>query len=244
MYQPRTELCRKAAFLSLALLWAAPLEAGAPEEVTVRWEELAPLVEKRQIETVLANGVHIRGRVEQVLPEALVVQVKRTSDPNLVPKGRTRVARELLSSFTVRWRQGPARALLAVGLPFAILSFLGAVGVATAELNPVAANLTFLGVAPVVGYLLGAEIDTKSLRVMLEKRDPAPARAPSGDTRDQFPIAEGDCNGHQPELPRRTTAQSPMPDAEPAGDPDPALCYFFFSRFHSSRDSARPQNGQ
>ncbi len=46
----------------LVALWAAPLEAGAPQEVTVRWEELAPLVEKRQIETVLANGVHIRGR--------------------------------------------------------------------------------------------------------------------------------------------------------------------------------------
>ncbi len=84
--------------------------------VTVRWEELA--LEKRQIETVLANGVHIRGRVEQVLPQALVVEVKRTSDPNLVPKGRTQVGRELVCCFTVRWRQGPARALLAIGLPW------------------------------------------------------------------------------------------------------------------------------
>jgi hypothetical protein len=70
--------------------------------------------------------VHIRGRVEQVLPEALVVEVKRTSDPNLVPKGHTRVAREAVSELTVRWKRGPARALLAVagwfGLPFLIFA--------------------------------------------------------------------------------------------------------------------------
>ncbi len=58
MYRSRT--------IFLVLLWAAPL-LGAPKEVAVRWEELAPLVEKRQIETVLTNGVHIRGRVEQAL---------------------------------------------------------------------------------------------------------------------------------------------------------------------------------
>ncbi|HXG33910.1 MAG TPA: hypothetical protein VNJ11_11130 [Bryobacteraceae bacterium] len=207
-----------AAFL-VALL-AAPLEAGAPKEATVRWEDVAPLVEKRQIETVLANGVHIRGRVERVLPQALVVEVKRTSDPNLVPKGRTQVPRKLLSSFTVRWREGPARALLAVGLPLAVPYFLFALGLEGDDLNPRPANFVVFGVAPVVGYLLGAAIDTKSLRVVLEKPCPAPARASSGDTRDHAPIGEGDCNGHRPELPRRTTAQAPMPDAEQAGDPE------------------------
>ncbi len=222
-------------------LWAAPLEAGAPEMVTVRWEELAPLVEKRQIETVLANGVHIRGRVEQVLPQALVVEVKRTSDPNLVPKGPhaggAGAGLLLHGPLASGTRPSTAGHRFTLAIPY----FVSKVG----DLNPPAASVAVLGVAPAaVGYLVGAEIDTRSLRVIPEKPGPAPARASSGDPKDQAPIAEGDCNGQQPELPRRTTAQSPMPDAQQAGDLDQALYYFFFSRFHSSRDSARPQNGQ
>lgn len=149
----------------VVLVWAAPLQAGAPREVSVRWEELAPLVEKREIETVLANGVHIRGRVEQVLAEALVVNVKRTSDPNLVPKGHTRVARELVSELTVRWKQGPARAVLAVagwfGLPFLIF----ASGAASPEELRTAGSLAVASAGAAIGYVMGSDLDARCLRV-------------------------------------------------------------------------------
>ncbi len=151
----------------LVALWAAPLEAGAPQEVTVRWEELAPLVEKRQIETVLANGVHIRGRVEQVLPQALVVEVKRTSDPNVVPKGRTRVARESVSVLTVRWKRGPARALLAVAGWFGFPLILAASGVASPEELRTGGWLAAASAGAAIGYLIGSDVDAQYLSVRI-----------------------------------------------------------------------------
>jgi hypothetical protein len=150
---------------SVVLVWAVPLLAGAPKEVAVRWEELAPLVQKREIETVLANGVHIRGRVEQVLPEALVVEVKRTSDPNLVPKGHTRVARELVSALTVRWKQGPARALLAIAGLYGLPLLFAASGVASAEELGTAGSLAVASAGAAIGYVMGSELDARWLWV-------------------------------------------------------------------------------
>jgi hypothetical protein len=156
----------------VALLWAAPL-LGAPKEVAVRWEELAPLVEKREIETVLTNGVHLRGRVEQVLPEALVVEVKRTSDPNLVPKGPTRVSRELVSVLTVRWKRRLGRILMPIafyvggGIGYMALSgAMGRDGASKAEEFLIAALLV------IAGYGVGDVLDQRQLAVRIV---PAPA---------------------------------------------------------------------
>ena len=46
----------------VALLCGAPMVSARQKEVHARWDELTPLVEKREIETVLAIGVHVRGR--------------------------------------------------------------------------------------------------------------------------------------------------------------------------------------
>ncbi|MCS6954580.1 MAG: hypothetical protein NZM33_17210 [Bryobacteraceae bacterium] len=145
---------------------AAPLVAGAPKEVLATWEELPPLVEKRDIETVLLNGVHIRGRVEKVLPEALEIRVKHSSDPNLMPKGRTRVPRELVSAATVRWRRGPARALL-VGGAVGYLRFLRPAldpAFDRREMGPAEANGIFFGMIA-TAYLIGRKLDAKAIRV-------------------------------------------------------------------------------
>ncbi|HXG33911.1 MAG TPA: hypothetical protein VNJ11_11135 [Bryobacteraceae bacterium] len=151
----------------LVALWRAPLEAGAPKEVTARWEELAPLVEKREIETVLANGVHIRGRAEQVLPEALVVEIKRTSDPNLVPKGRTRVARESVSVLTVRWKRPLARILLPAALFFlgqaAWSGVSAAAGREPGEAEAYVATLLWT----IAGYGIGDVVDRRRLTIRI-----------------------------------------------------------------------------
>lgn len=157
----------------VALLWAAPL-LGAPKEVAVRWEELAPLVEKREIETVLTNGVHLRGRVEQVLPEALVVKVKRTSDPDLVPKGHTRIARDLVSELTVRWKRPLARILLPVAFYFA-----GQLGWSAASSGvgrePGNAEMYVVTVlSSIAGYAIGDVLDRRRLAVRIIPAAPSP----------------------------------------------------------------------
>ncbi|HXH13426.1 MAG TPA: hypothetical protein VNP04_27080, partial [Alphaproteobacteria bacterium] len=137
----------------------------------------APLVEKREIETVLASGVHIRGRVEQVLPEALVVEVKRTSDPNLVPKGRTRVARESVRWLEARWSRRAARAVLT---PLSVyLLWYALLRTRTVNEESLGAGQAILiyaaGAAP--GYLLGRRIDQRRLRIKVIHASP---ESPSG----------------------------------------------------------------
>jgi hypothetical protein len=173
VYRPRTQPTRKAAFILLALVRAAPLLAGPPKEVAVRWEELAPLVEKREIETVLANGVHIRGRVEQVLPEALVVEVKRTSDPNLVPKGPTRVEREAVRWLQARWSRGAARAVLTplVGLVLLPIALLRTGAVDDDKLTPGQIILLYAA-GGTSGYLLGWRIDQRRLLIKVIEASP------------------------------------------------------------------------
>jgi hypothetical protein len=156
----------------VVLLWAAPLQAGATKEVAVRWEELAPLVEKREIETVLANGVHIRGRVEQVLPEALVVRVKRTSDPNLVPKGRTRVARELVRALETKWRRATARAVLTPLGTWLLWHALLRTGAVDEETVGAGQAILIYAVGGTAGYLLGWRIDQRRLLIKVLEASP------------------------------------------------------------------------
>lgn len=99
--------------------------AATERQVSLSWEELDPLIVNRQMETVLVNGVYVLGKVLKVLPDALEVKAKKSSNPAAFLKGVRRIPRNLLSSITVWWVQGSARFLLliptyfAVGLPLA-----------------------------------------------------------------------------------------------------------------------------
>ncbi|MCS6951230.1 MAG: hypothetical protein NZM33_00060 [Bryobacteraceae bacterium] len=147
---------RRLAMLGVGWCWLAGLlVAGAPAEVLATWERLPSLVEKRDIETVLLNGVQLRGRVEKVLPDALEVWVKRTSDPNLVPKGRARVSRRLVSAFTVESRQGGARIALGVAGFLGLPVLLGFSGLGP-EMIGAAGYFGIAAVGAILGYVIGA----------------------------------------------------------------------------------------
>ncbi len=110
--------------LVMALLCVPPMLSAGEKEVQVRWEELSGLVERRDVEMVLTNGVHVRGRAERVLAEALEVRVKKTSDAAVIPQGLTPIPRGLVSAMTLRWKTRWARILLPVGLLFSLPYFL------------------------------------------------------------------------------------------------------------------------
>ncbi len=136
--------------------------------VEASWEELPPLLEGREIETVLLDGVRIKGRVLKVAADSIEMRVSKSSDPTQ-PRGERRIRRELFGLIGVKLRKGPARALLtAAGIvgPWAILAAKyhaglpeggGARWVFAAYGLPIA-----LGV---IGYHLGARLDDKSFDV-------------------------------------------------------------------------------
>jgi hypothetical protein len=178
---------RAVALLATALLGVAPALSAREKKVQVRvqapWEELAPFVERRDIETVLTNGVYLRGRAEQVLPDALEVQVKKTSDVALVPRGRGRIPRELVTVLTVKWKTRRARAVLtpvmAVALPYAVfVTLVFGMGVDTDDLGGAVTSIPLLIGSATVGYLLGDRIDTKWMRVIVDPKPPP--QAPAG----------------------------------------------------------------
>ncbi|MCP5112852.1 MAG: hypothetical protein GY953_18650 [bacterium] len=143
--------------------------AAREHEVRVAWEEVAPLVEGREVETVLKNGVHIRGRAQKVLAEELEIRVKRTSNATVVPKGVTRIPRDLLVVLTVKWKRRVARALLTPGVVVGGWLALGVLGVGGDSVNSAGALALSTGFGA-AGYLLGDRIDAKRLRVVLVPR--------------------------------------------------------------------------
>lgn len=174
------------AAIALALLSVAPALSAREKEVRARWEELAPLVERRDVETVLKNGVHVRGRAEKVLPEALEVRVKKTSDAAVIPKGRTRIPRELVTVLTVRWKQGPARFLLAPVVAAGVLVWLTYRGVSPLvadsfhwEMIPISGGMVY-GLGK-VGHMIGSRIDQKRLRIVVVSGAPLRAHEPPYD---------------------------------------------------------------
>jgi hypothetical protein len=94
---------------------------AAEKQLRLKWTELAPYVVGRRISTVLTDGVRLEGKVISTKPEALVVDVKKTSEPSRF-RGTADVPRELVSMLQVsrpgwKWRViGPVTGFLTLGL--------------------------------------------------------------------------------------------------------------------------------
>jgi len=95
-------------FLATCLL-THTLCAADPKEVSLRWTELEPAVAGRQIRMTLPNGPQIKGRVLAVEPQALRIQITKTSDKLVQPKGeislpRTAIPVLQVMRYGIRWR--------------------------------------------------------------------------------------------------------------------------------------------
>ncbi len=85
----------------LAALTIAPSAANAATLVHLQWESLPTLVGKT-VKIAMPGGTAITGKALGVEPDALLVQVKSTSDAKAYPKGVTRVPRANLRWFEMR----------------------------------------------------------------------------------------------------------------------------------------------
>ncbi len=173
--------------LALAgLLLFNPVALGSakkPRTVLAAWEELPALVEGRKIETVLLNGVSVRGRVIKVSSDGIEIDVRKSSAPALLPKGQTKIQRELLSRVKVVRKQGVWRGVLTVVMGTAgtvaamlliSLELFGEGGAKDPKAKPFIAGVT--AGSGFLGYLWGAHIDDRSF-VVVVKREPADSAA-------------------------------------------------------------------
>jgi hypothetical protein len=69
-----------------------------PTQIRSTWDELSRMIPGVNIRMILPDTTLIRGQALDVRPDELVVDVRRTSNPRLHPKGRTGIPRSDVST--------------------------------------------------------------------------------------------------------------------------------------------------
>ncbi len=150
----------------LALLLAVPLLADGATPVHVKWEGLKVVVGKT-VSIAMPGGAVIAGKATGVESDALVVDVKKSSDRAAYPKGVVRVPRATLHRFEMETKGKVGRI---VGTPLGLIAgFMGGVGAALGiqggifgneHQTPAATALVGLTAGGAIGgYFLGNSVD-------------------------------------------------------------------------------------
>ena len=71
------------------------------------WNELSRTIPGMNIRMILPDGTVIRGQALEVRPDELVIDVRRTSNPQLHAKGRTGIPRSDVSAIELFLRRPP-----------------------------------------------------------------------------------------------------------------------------------------
>ena len=140
------------------------------KQVQISWEELSALVIDRKISTTLPDGTRLEGEALAVRPEALVLDVHKTSNKRLHPKGQTELPRTAVSEVRVIRLRGPVMRIIGgilggIGGAFGV-SALGIALDSVAVLLP--AVLIGIPLAAVAGYYAGKLADTSTTRLLIQ----------------------------------------------------------------------------
>ena len=83
--------------------------AAGADEIQVPWSEIAALVEYQKVALVLPDGAMIEGQVLAVEADALVLDIKKSSEPRSHPARRTSVPRSSISVLQLKQVKGNRR---------------------------------------------------------------------------------------------------------------------------------------
>jgi hypothetical protein len=165
--------------IGVAILSILPLLAEGADVMHVKWEDL-PMVQGTTVRIFLPGGF-ITGKADSVEADALVVNVKKTSDPNAYPKGMLRAPREKLHRLEMQTKGKTGRIVLtSLGI---VLGFAGGVAVAVGledcpyifapcrNKHAVAANFAVIGLTAAGiagGYFAGNVLDNRWTAIEIE----------------------------------------------------------------------------
>lgn len=92
------------------LLWC-----GEPRRLQLSWNELGPRITGHKVALVLPNATHIEGKVRSVEPDGLRLDLSKTSDRELLPKGERLIPRQSVSLMRVTEYRKLGRLLVTSG---------------------------------------------------------------------------------------------------------------------------------
>lgn len=159
------------AFVAGFLAFLPPLAKGASPQ-QVKWESLS-IVVGRTVSIAMPGGAVISGKATGVEPDALVVQVAKTADPRVYPKGPLRVPRATLRTLEMQTKGHKFRVIgTALG---GVAGFAGglaaAIGIQGGILGnkhqgaAVGAAFAITAGGAVAGYLAGNAADRRSTTI-------------------------------------------------------------------------------
>src|SRR5438132_14127156 len=96
-------------FIAVLVILTVSTESVVARPIQRRstWDELPRMIEGMNIRIALPDTTLIRGQALEVRPDELIVDVRRTSNPRLHPKGRTGIPRSDVSTIELFSRRSP-----------------------------------------------------------------------------------------------------------------------------------------
>ncbi|MBI2819981.1 MAG: hypothetical protein HYX73_08380 [Acidobacteria bacterium] len=152
--------------------------ALAQTAVELPWSEIAPLIVDREIALALPDGTYIRGKALAVQADALEMDVKKTSDSRLHPKGHTTIPRASASVIELRqMRKFPVGAIAGGGAGYVGGVYLGyGIGrIATKEDEiggPLLGAMISAIAGAIVGGRLGHDLDQRNTLIKIVPEPP------------------------------------------------------------------------
>jgi hypothetical protein len=167
----------------LLMLWLTEPGVARTLNLELAWSELQPEIQGKTVALLLPDGVRIEGLVQAVEPDALIMNVRKSSDRGLHPKGRTSVPFGSAGTIEMRGRRtkwqiiGPA-----IGAVPGIVACSWANTYANNESGSMNGALTAICVAPLgagvgLGYMAGRAAD-KQVTYIKVKNTAMPKVAP------------------------------------------------------------------
>jgi hypothetical protein len=135
----------------------------------LEWRDLDRMVRGRSIDITLPSGVQLKGRVTSVELDALMLDVRKTSNKRAYPKGRAVVPRPEVTQFTLARKEGYAWSAVGASIGGTIGAGVaaGLVQVLEGDGQRAAAAALAIGIPAAIGYGLGWGADHEYVNVIV-----------------------------------------------------------------------------
>ena len=128
-------------------------------------ERLRDLLSGKRIDASFTDGTRLEGRVKEIQEGLLRVDIKKTSDPNSVPRGLQDLPTDRISTVKFTRHQGDERTRLATWFALGAIPLVAVLDVG----DSTSASLGALAGMGILGYLWGREKDKKKVTLVIQQ---------------------------------------------------------------------------
>jgi hypothetical protein len=147
-------------FLFCVLLFGSSGRLFASKVIELKWSELPPVIVGHNVELTLQDGSALKGKALAILPDALLLDVAKSSVEKPVPKGKHEIPRAHVVGLKLISSKAAKGAMIGalVGIPL---------GIATGKLQGVGIGIGHGVFYCAIGGLVGWAVhDTSTIKIL------------------------------------------------------------------------------